>query len=185
MVEKTTNSSALLIKSISSAVQRTSQSSSQDQNAASLLISMKFVSIMFVAFATASRSAAFSASSAFTRGTKVSVQKYSTTKLSMKLQTAIVGLPNVGKSTLFNALTETQGAEAANYPFCTIEPNVGIVEVPDPKLQVLEEINSSAKVSDHHHKSRVLRCLLLEYLFMFTKMLRLFQRPWNSLMWLD
>ena len=46
----------------------------------------------------------------------------------MKLQTAIVGLPNVGKSTLFNALTETQGAEAANYPFCTIEPNVGIVE---------------------------------------------------------
>ena len=51
-----------------------------------------------------------------------------TSSLSMKLQTAIVGLPNVGKSTLFNALTETQGAEAANYPFCTIEPNVGIVE---------------------------------------------------------
>jgi hypothetical protein len=45
----------------------------------------------------------------------------------MKLQTAIVGLPNVGKSTLFNALTETQGAEAANYPFCTIEPNVSFV----------------------------------------------------------
>jgi len=64
----------------------------------------------------------------------------------MKLQTAIVGLPNVGKSTLFNALTETQGAEAANYPFCTIEPNVGIVSVPDPKLAVLEKINSSAKV---------------------------------------
>lgn len=64
----------------------------------------------------------------------------------MKLQTAIVGLPNVGKSTLFNALTETQGAEAANYPFCTIEPNVGIVEVPDPKLPVLCEINSSVKV---------------------------------------
>jgi len=64
----------------------------------------------------------------------------------MKLQTAIVGLPNVGKSTLFNALTETQGAEAANYPFCTIEPNVGIVEVPDSKLQVLEKINSSVKV---------------------------------------
>lgn len=64
----------------------------------------------------------------------------------MKLQTAIVGLPNVGKSTLFNALTETQGAEAANYPFCTIEPNVGIVEVPDPKLQVLKEINDSVKV---------------------------------------
>lgn len=64
----------------------------------------------------------------------------------MKLQTAIVGLPNVGKSTLFNALTETQGAEAANYPFCTIEPNVGIVEVPDPKLQVLEKIHASVKV---------------------------------------
>lgn len=57
-----------------------------------------------------------------------------------------VGLPNVGKSTLFNALTETQGAEAANYPFCTIEPNTGIVEVPDPRLQVLSDINSSVKV---------------------------------------
>ena len=65
----------------------------------------------------------------------------------MKLQTAIVGLPNVGKSTLFNALTETQGAEAANYPFCTIEPNTGIVQVPDPKLHVLEKINESVKVS--------------------------------------
>lgn len=70
----------------------------------------------------------------------------STSALSMKLQTAIVGLPNVGKSTLFNALTETQGAEAANYPFCTIEPNVGIVEVPDPKLSVLGEINESVKI---------------------------------------
>lgn len=64
----------------------------------------------------------------------------------MKLQTAIVGMPNVGKSTLFNALTESQGAMAANYPFATIEPNVGIVEVPDPKLGVLEKINESAKV---------------------------------------
>jgi len=64
----------------------------------------------------------------------------------MKLQTAIVGLPNVGKSTLFNALTESSGAEAANYPFCTIEPNVGIVAVPDPKLPVLEKINESVKV---------------------------------------
>jgi len=63
----------------------------------------------------------------------------------MKLQTAIVGLPNVGKSTLFNALTETQGAEAANYPFCTIESNVGIVQVPDSKLQVLSELNTSEK----------------------------------------
>lgn len=64
----------------------------------------------------------------------------------MKLQTAIVGLPNVGKSTLFNALTESSGAEAANYPFCTIEPNVGIVAVPDAKLPVLEKINESVKV---------------------------------------
>lgn len=68
-----------------------------------------------------------------------------TTALSMKLQTAIVGLPNVGKSTLFNALTETQGAEAANYPFCTIEPNTGIVEVPDPRLGTLAVINESVK----------------------------------------
>jgi GTP-binding protein YchF len=63
----------------------------------------------------------------------------------MKLQTAIVGLPNVGKSTLFNALTESQGAESANYPFCTIDPNIGIVSVPDPRLSVLEKINESEK----------------------------------------
>jgi len=63
----------------------------------------------------------------------------------MKLQTAIVGLPNVGKSTLFNALTESQGAEAANYPFCTIESNVGVVSVPDPKLEVLGELHKSVK----------------------------------------
>jgi len=74
-----------------------------------------------------------------------SKRSYSSTTLSMKLQTAIVGLPNVGKSTLFNALTETQGAEAANYPFCTIEPNVGIVEVPDPKIKVLSDLNKSQK----------------------------------------
>eukprot|EP00934_Nitzschia_sp_Nitz4_P002419 Nitzschia sp. Nitz4//scaffold3_size479765//96410//97501//NITZ4_000038-RA/size479765-processed-gene-0.58-mRNA-1//1//CDS//3329550572//2414//frame0 len=63
----------------------------------------------------------------------------------MKLQTAIVGLPNVGKSTLFNALTESQGAEAANYPFCTIESNVGIVTVPDEKLERLAVLNKSVK----------------------------------------
>ena len=51
----------------------------------------------------------------------------------MKLKTAIVGMPNVGKSTLFNALTEQQAAQAENYPFCTIEPNVGVVAVPDPR----------------------------------------------------
>ena len=51
------------------------------------------------------------------------------------MEAGIVGLPNVGKSTLFNALTSTQGAQAANYPFCTIEPNEGIVSVPDPRLE--------------------------------------------------
>ena len=66
----------------------------------------------------------------------------------MKL--GIVGLPNVGKSTLFNAITSTKNAEAANYPFCTIEPNSGIVAVPDKRLDKLAEIwqtsvtNSSA-----------------------------------------
>ena len=61
------------------------------------------------------------------------------------IKTAIVGMPNVGKSTLFNALTETQGALAANYPFATIEPNVGIVEVPDTRLPVMAKINQSVK----------------------------------------
>lgn len=56
------------------------------------------------------------------------------------LQAGIVGLPNVGKSTLFNALTKTRKAEASNYPFCTIEPNVGVVEVPDERLFKLQEI---------------------------------------------
>jgi len=73
-------------------------------------------------------------------------RSYSKTSLKMKLQTAIVGLPNVGKSTLFNALTESQGAESANYPFCTIEPNVGIVSVPDKRLEVLGKINNSVKI---------------------------------------
>lgn len=63
----------------------------------------------------------------------------------MALKTGIVGLPNVGKSTLFNALMEETQAQAANFPFCTIEPNVGIVGVPDPRLKVLADINSSVK----------------------------------------
>ena len=63
----------------------------------------------------------------------------------MSLKCGIVGLPNVGKSTLFNALTKA-GIEAANYPFCTIEPNVGIVEVPDPRLQQLAAIINPQKI---------------------------------------
>ncbi len=64
----------------------------------------------------------------------------------MGFKCGIVGLPNVGKSTLFNALTETQAAQAANYPFCTIEPNVGNVGVPDVRLDKLAAIASSAKI---------------------------------------
>ncbi len=56
------------------------------------------------------------------------------------LRAGIVGLPNVGKSTLFNAITRTRKAEAANYPFCTIDPNVGMVTVPDARLDELQQI---------------------------------------------
>ena len=62
------------------------------------------------------------------------------------LQAGIVGLPNVGKSTLFNAVTRTRKAQAANYPFCTIDPNVGMVTVPDPRLQVLSDMSGSEKI---------------------------------------
>ena len=64
----------------------------------------------------------------------------------MGFNCGIVGLPNVGKSTLFNALTDTAAAEAANYPFCTIEPNTGRVAVPDPRLDQLAALVSSANV---------------------------------------
>jgi len=66
-------------------------------------------------------------------------------KTSMALKTGIVGLPNVGKSTLFNALMQESQAQAANFPFCTIEPNPGIVAVPDDRLKVLSDINKSVK----------------------------------------
>ena len=62
------------------------------------------------------------------------------------LSAGIVGLPNVGKSTLFNAVTRTRKAQAANYPFCTIDPNVGVVTVPDPRLDVLSKISRSRKL---------------------------------------
>jgi GTP-binding protein YchF len=64
----------------------------------------------------------------------------------MGFNCGIVGLPNVGKSTLFNALTATAAAQAANYPFCTIEPNIGRVGVPDPRLDVLAAIGKSIKI---------------------------------------
>lgn len=64
----------------------------------------------------------------------------------MGFNCGIVGLPNVGKSTLFNALTATQAAEAANFPFCTKEPNVGRVGVPDPRLDKIAAIGKSAKI---------------------------------------
>jgi len=62
------------------------------------------------------------------------------------LKAGIVGLPNVGKSTLFNAVTRTRKAQAANFPFCTIEPNVGIVSVPDPRLDALAALSKSEKI---------------------------------------
>lgn len=65
--------------------------------------------------------------------------------MSSNLEVGIVGLPNVGKSTLFNAITKA-GAEAANYPFCTIEPNVGVVDVPDQRLNVLSDMFKSRKI---------------------------------------
>ena len=77
---------------------------------------------------------------------RVGRRAYSRSHLSAKLQTGIVGLPNVGKSTLFNALVGSQAAQAANFPFCTIEPNVGIVNVPDTRLDQLGVINNSEKV---------------------------------------
>jgi len=64
----------------------------------------------------------------------------------MGFNCGIVGLPNVGKSTLFNALTATMAAEAVNYPFCTIEPNIGVVNVPDERLDILGKIDNAAKI---------------------------------------
>jgi hypothetical protein len=64
----------------------------------------------------------------------------------MSFKCGIVGLPNVGKSTLFNALTNSNKAQAANFPFCTIDPNVGVVAVPDPRIENLAKISKSKKI---------------------------------------
>ena len=63
----------------------------------------------------------------------------------MGFRCGIVGLPNVGKSTLFNALTNSSKAQAENFPFCTIDPNIGVVPVPDQRLDELTQISSSKK----------------------------------------
>ena len=63
----------------------------------------------------------------------------------MGFKCGIVGLPNVGKSTLFNALTSSKNAQAANFPFCTIDPNIGIVDVPDDRVNTLHKLSKSKK----------------------------------------
>jgi ribosome-binding ATPase len=72
---------------------------------------------------------------------------YSAATEKIMLSAGIVGLPNVGKSTLFNAVTRTHKAPAENYPFCTIDPNVGVVSVPDPRLERIAEISDSKKIT--------------------------------------
>ena len=69
----------------------------------------------------------------------------------MGFKCGIVGLPNVGKSTLFNALTNSSKAQAANFPFCTIEPNIGMVPVPDKRLDKLTKVSSSKKKNLHNY----------------------------------
>jgi hypothetical protein len=83
-------------------------------------------------------------SSSSTSGTAPALSFYATR--SHCRACGIVGMPNVGKSTLFNALTKTQAAQASNYPFCTIEPNLGRVVVPDDRLEVLSSIEKSQKL---------------------------------------
>ncbi|KAF3776076.1 Ribosome-binding ATPase [Nymphaea thermarum] len=77
---------------------------------------------------------------------RVPMRRFSTSsRISMSLKAGIVGLPNVGKSTLFNSVVENGKAQAANFPFCTIEPNVGIVAVPDPRLSMLSNLSKSQR----------------------------------------
>ena len=72
----------------------------------------------------------------------------------MGFKCGIVGLPNVGKSTLFNALTASKNAEAANFPFCTIDPNIGIVDVIDERLDKLTKLSNSKKKNLYQHNFR-------------------------------
>ena len=69
----------------------------------------------------------------------------------MGFKCGIVGLPNVGKSTLFNALTNSSKAQAANFPFCTIDPNLGVVPVIDDRLDILSSISNSKKKNLYHY----------------------------------
>lgn len=111
---------------------------------------MKFVvlSLLIIMISRISSWVIRSSSSSLVRSSSIKYvqqRSYSRSDISMKLQTGIVGLPNVGKSTLFNALVGSEAAQAANFPFCTIEPNVGLVNVPDNRLNRLIEINKSEK----------------------------------------
>ena len=101
----------------------------------------------------------------------------------MSFKCGIVGLPNVGKSTLFNALTNSSKAQAANFPFCTIDPNVGVVPVPDYRLENLSKINYSYYLSRVilPHLYPLLSTPLIHYLMLYQIYLYLFFYYYNVL----